>query len=250
MKAVSVLIVEDKAIIAENLKISLEEAGYRVAGNVTSGERALEALAQELPDIVLMDIQLAGKMDGIQTTEQIKKIADVPVIYITDFSDRATIDRAKHTYPAAYLLKPFKAHDLLIAIDIALYNASSGKPAQAAKTEKPSDTILTLKDRIFVKEKDAWQRINLDDVLWIEADGSYCEIRTKQKSYVQAISLKVFSQKVIHPMLVRVHRSLMVNIDKITSIKGNQLFMDESKDKEILVSESYRDEVHKRFPLV
>src|SRR4051812_40110190 len=114
MKPARILIVEDKTVIAEALAATLEKAGYSIAGKATSGEEALMLLEAEIPDVVLMDIHLDGKLDGIQTAEQINKLYSVPVIYLTDFHDEATISRAKHTRPAAYLLKPYQQKDLLI----------------------------------------------------------------------------------------------------------------------------------------
>ncbi|CAN5832919.1 hypothetical protein BH11BAC7_BH11BAC7_33320 [soil metagenome] len=90
-------------------------------------------------------------------------------------------------------------------------------------------------------------RINISDILWIEADGAYCNIKTIQKSHTLSISLRVFNEKFNHAMLIRVHRSYIVNTDKVIAIRGNMLVIAEAPAKEIPISESYRDEVNKRF---
>jgi len=247
MKPVSILIVEDKIIIAESLGEILTGAGYQVAGKITSGEEALNAIEQFNPDLILMDIQLAGSIDGIQTAERINRFYTIPIIYLTDFHDAKTIDRAKYTEPAAFLLKPFKANDLLIAIEIGFYNASSKKKALPGKNEKTTETFFPFRDRIFIKENDALIRINLDDILWIEADGSYCHIHTANKTITLTISMRVFHEKFNHPMLMRVHRSNIVNIDKVTAIKGSRLVIGK---QEIPTSDTYRAEIDRRFPTI
>jgi DNA-binding LytR/AlgR family response regulator len=247
MEPVSVLIVEDKVIIAAALAETLATAGYRVMQQVTSGESALEAVRENRPDVILMDIHLAGEMDGIQTVERLNEKYSIPVIYLTDLHDEETIGRAKHTLPAAFLLKPFKAQDLLIAIEIAFYNASNNRKAIPQRGERTDETFFPLSDRVFLKDKDLMHRIDLDDILWIEASGSYCKVQTTGKVYTLAKSMKAFSEKFSHPLLVRVHRGFVVNIDKVTAIKGTMLMIGA---QEIPTSETYREELHKRFPMI
>lgn len=244
---VSILIVEDKVIIAESLAETLAGAGYTVQRIVTSGEVALEEIRNEQPDVILMDIHLAGEMDGIQAAERINADYAVPIIYLTDLHDERTIERAKHTQPAAFLLKPFKAQDLLIAIEIAFYIASNDKKAMPVRGEKSDETFFPLIDRVFVKDKDRLFRIDLDKILWIEADGAYCKVKTTDRTYTLAKSMKAFSEKFSHPMLVKVHRGFIVNIDKVTAIKGTILMIG---SQEIPTSESYREEIQRRLPMV
>lgn len=250
MKPVSILIVEDKAIISEALAMTLEKAGYSISARADSGENALLLVNDNPPDIILMDIQLAGKLDGIQTAKLLSKTHSIPIIYLTDFHDKATIERAKHTHPAAYLLKPFNPNDLLIAIEIAFHNASKKAEAVVGENEKPAEDFFPFEDRFFIKEKDTLHRVNIDDVLWIEAAGSYCAIKTSQKNFTLSISLRVFNERFNHPMLLRVHRSYMVNIDKITAIKGNMLVIGQAPSHEIPTSESYRDAVFQRLRMI
>lgn len=245
MTPARILIVEDKSVIAENLAAILENAGYSITGKAISGEEALEMVNSELPDVVLMDIHLAGKLDGIQTVEQLQAKYAIPVIYLTDFHDDLTIQRAKHTRPAAYLLKPFKEKDLLNAIEIAFYNASEGKEPVPAKAEKISTTFFPFSDRFFVKEKDILRRVDITDILWMEADGAYCKINTKEKCYTLTYPLRVVYEKLNHPMLLRVSRSHAVNMDKVTAIKGNLLII--SDTYEIAISKNHRDEIHQRL---
>lgn len=115
-----IFVVEDDAIICEDLRRTLERLGYAVSGTARSGVEAVLAIEQHRPDLVLMDIKLGGRMDGIQTTTTIRKRWNLPVIYLTSHSDEATLSRAKETGPHGYLLKPFNERDLRTAIEVAL----------------------------------------------------------------------------------------------------------------------------------
>jgi DNA-binding LytR/AlgR family response regulator len=247
MKPVKILIVEDKRLVAESLASTLIKVGYSITGKAVSGEQVMEMVEKEIPDIILMDIQLAGELDGIQTVEQLNKVYTIPIIYLTDSHDKTTIDRAKHTRPAAYLIKPYQRKDLLVAIEIAFYNASQGTTAVPDKKEKITATIFPLNDRFFIKEKDILTRIDISDILWIKADRAYYEIKTMQKTYAQVGNLSLFNKKFNHPMLVRVHRSYIVNVDKVTAIKGNMLIIAGANNEEIPMSEGYREDVNKRL---
>jgi CheY-like chemotaxis protein len=117
----NILIVEDEALIALDLRRRLEDSGYDVIGTAASAAEALEALERESPDVVLMDIHLQGKVDGIEAARALKSKWDIPVVFLTAHSDEPTLQRAKVAEPHGYLLKPFKDRELKIAIDIALY---------------------------------------------------------------------------------------------------------------------------------
>ena len=116
-----ILIVEDERIIAIDLQRRLERYGYRITGVTSTGHEAIASIESELPDIILMDVMLAGNMDGIQTAEICRERWEIPVIFLTAFSDEKTLERAKHVEPAGYILKPFKEKELYTSIDIALY---------------------------------------------------------------------------------------------------------------------------------
>jgi len=113
--------VEDERIVALDLATALRELGYTIAGSVSSGEAAVKQAINLRPDLVLMDIRLAGQMDGIQAAEAIRKQAEIPVLYLTAHSDDPTLARAKSTGPFGYLVKPFKTSELHCAVEIALH---------------------------------------------------------------------------------------------------------------------------------
>jgi len=116
-----ILIVEDEYIIAIDLKKILVKLGYEVTSFVGKGEEALIKAEQEKPDLILMDIMLHGKLNGIQTAELIKQKFEIPVVYLTALIDEETLQKAKITEPGGYLLKPFEEKALHSAIELALY---------------------------------------------------------------------------------------------------------------------------------
>ncbi|MGB7969906.1 MAG: response regulator [Methanobacterium sp.] len=137
-----ILVVEDERITAEDIKSGLENAGYRVPAMVSTGEDAVDKAGKLRPDLVLMDIRLKGKMDGIEAAGQIKLRYNIPVIYLTAYSDEYTIKRAKITEPSGYIVKdetglvkkPFEESELHNVIEITLHRH---------KMEKDHDMLLS-----------------------------------------------------------------------------------------------------------
>lgn len=115
-----ILIVEDEFILAMNLKENLEWLGYTVVDIVDYGETAIEKATELRPDLVLMDIKLAGKIDGIQAAKEIWNCLKIPSIYVTAYSDKSTVERATVTFTFGYILKPVSKEDLYVAIQTAL----------------------------------------------------------------------------------------------------------------------------------
>ena len=124
MPKASILIVEDEHIIAIDIQNSLEDLGYTIVGHADRGEDAVKKAEKLRPDLILMDIGLKGEMDGIEAAEQIRARVKLPVIFLTAFANQSTLDRARQAEPYGYVLKPFEEHELVIAIDMALYKHS------------------------------------------------------------------------------------------------------------------------------
>ncbi|MFA4825566.1 MAG: PAS domain S-box protein [Methanoregula sp.] len=123
MEQRSILIVEDEQIPAIDLRETLITLGYRVTGIASSGERAIEMADEGIPDLILMDIRLAGKLSGIEAAEQILKHHTIPIIYLTAYADPELVERAKRTRPYGYIIKPYDERGIRTEIEIALYKA-------------------------------------------------------------------------------------------------------------------------------
>lgn len=142
-----ILIVEDESIIALDIKKSLLKAGYIVLGVAASAVEALDQVKQLQPDLVLMDVQLQGEMDGIETAARIKECCNIPVVYLTAHADENTLSRAKRTAPFGYVLKPFEDRELTTAIDIALHRHQAEE--QIRKALHKEQELHDLKSRFI-----------------------------------------------------------------------------------------------------
>ena len=119
--SVSIFIVEDERLVAEDIRVSLESNGYTVAGIAASRDQAIEAIRRTSPSLVLMDIVLKGAGDGIETARTVRTLFDIPVLYLTAHADQATLRRAKLSEPFGYVVKPFEERELFSGIEMALY---------------------------------------------------------------------------------------------------------------------------------
>lgn len=133
MTQARILVVEDECIVAADIQARLECLGYDVPTTVASGEKAVEKAGALRPDLVLMDIQLKGRMDGVEAADVIRRRFGIPVIYLTANADHPTVQRAKVTEPFGYVIKPFEERELHTAIEVALYKH------QAEQTLKESE---------------------------------------------------------------------------------------------------------------
>ncbi len=130
MEEPEILIVEDAGMIADYIKLILSRHGYRIAGVVTSGEEAVAATLRIHPDLVLMDIRINGAIDGIAAAEMIRARSDIPILYVTAYTDSEVVARAMRTGPSGYLSKPFKSTELLGTIRTVLNGRREGKRRQ------------------------------------------------------------------------------------------------------------------------
>ncbi|MDH5720228.1 MAG: response regulator [Spirochaetia bacterium] len=155
MRKVKVLLVEDEAIVAKHMKILIEKAGHDVVSIVSKGEEAVKKAEEIKPDIILMDIQLKGKMNGIEAAETINNLFHVPVVFATAHSDENHLEKAGLVHPYGYLVKPIHERDLLITLKMALHSSK----LDAEKRE--------IQDKLLAKEEQLQLTLNsLDDFLF------------------------------------------------------------------------------------
>ncbi|MFP4302364.1 MAG: response regulator [Spirochaetaceae bacterium] len=146
--ATRVLIVEDESVVALDLQSLLHRLGYEVSGREATGEGAVEAARRDRPDLIIMDIHLAGEMDGISSAEAIREEIDSPVIFLTAYADRRTVERAKSSQAYGYLLKPFQEREIEIAIDMAIYKHETEKRLRRQQ-ELLDTTLESIPDAVF-----------------------------------------------------------------------------------------------------
>lgn len=231
---IKILVVEDEMIIGAKISMLLTGMGYEVTGILPRGEDALLHVEDNKPDIILLDINLKGKLDGIETATQLLP-HNIPIIYLTANADDATFNRARSTKPAAFISKPFKQLDLQRAIELTISRMANN---DADQFSVPTDNNSTdnnnangneqpyiLSDRIFVRYKEKMVKLMITDILYIEADRNYSRIFTIQKEYLLSVTLKTIEEKLSMQDFMRIHRSFLINITHIDEVGENYVII-------------------------
>lgn len=250
-RSVKIMIVEDEAIVAMDLAMRLQKAGYEVVGMADNSENALILFKEEKPDLVLMDINIIGHIDGIETAKMLKKIQDIPLIFLTAYSQSDYVNRAKEVNPSAYLVKPFNTDSLYTSIEIAIHNfallkpATAVEPAKAFSAEDPTrEPLLFFNNFFFVKNNHQFSKIAVADLLYVESDNNYIRLITTDKKITIRITLQTFADTIKHQHLVRVHRSYIVNLQNIDSFSDEEIKIGKYV---IPIGRTYKDDFLKGF---
>jgi two-component system response regulator LytT len=247
---VNILVTEDESIVRKDIERSLKKLGYNVVGSADTGEKAVELAITLKPDIALMDIFLKGEMTGIEAAERIKKEIDIPIIFLTAYADESTLAKAKVTEPHGYILKPFKEIDIHTSIEMAIHKH---KKERELKVEADLlRSIMRHKDNaeyLFVKHQSMLVKLEVEEVLFVEALKDYVIVHTSKENYTIHSTMKDIERKLPGRHFLRVHRSYIINTDKIKAIGANGLLMDDT-DKEIPIGGSYKDALGDRINLL
>lgn len=219
MSKVKVLIVEDEAIIADDIFEILEDFGYEVIAPTGEYDEAISVIEQHQPDIAILDINLGEGKSGIDLAQKINSEHNFPFIFLTSNTDKLTVSEAKSVEPFAYLMKPFRAEELYTSIEVALYNFAKQKERAF------SSHNLIIKDALFIRDKRAFNRLNFSDILYIKSDRVYIEIIQKgQKKLIVRGNLNEYINK-LPITFFRIHRSYIVNLDYLETVNGNRIIL-------------------------
>ncbi len=257
MKNTEILIVEDDMIIASDISVHLSRSGYEIMGIATRGEDAIEQIKRHQPDIILMDVNLKGDLNGIETTLQVQEFfPNIIIIFLTANSDEATYNEAKKTKPHAFISKPFKKINLERAIELALLNQQNQQVANLPSNTNSELTALKesgesyiLSDRIFVRNKEKMIKIFIADILYAEAERNYCKVFTAEKEYLLTLPLKAFEEKLGANNFTRVHRSYIINLTKVDELSDNCSYVTIGQHT-LPVSKSYKEELINRLKMI
>lgn len=236
------MIVEDEMIIGANISLQLSKLGYEVTGIVSRGEEAISHVRQSRPDIVLMDIQLKGALDGIETVNQMHRENNIPVIYLTANADEENFERAKSTNPYAFISKPFKKLDLQHAVDLTMerLNRNSGD----IQKEETCISPFVQSDSIYVRRNEKMIKILIKDIYYFEADRNYCKIYAKNKECLLVMTLKEINDRLPPEHFLRIHRSFIINLSHVDEVAGTHIVIGK---KAVPLSKTLRKELMDRL---
>lgn len=243
------LIVEDEILLANDIANKLSDNNYDIIGIADTVHKALKFLDNNQDiDMVLIDIMLKGEFDGIELARFINERYNIPFLFLTSHADNYIIERAKSVKPHAYLLKPFNDRQVCIAIELALKNFSNKAVENEMLTKKhfeaSENQVLNIKDSLFLKKNNHFERVHLQEILYLEADSNYCTVYTKKDKFLYSVGLNKIEEQLPKNRFVRVHRSYVININSVSGFEGNMLYI---LDNKIPVSKSHKDEVFRLF---
>lgn len=161
---IKILIVEDERFVAKHIAQILNDEGYQICAFVSDGEAAIKNVIKFYPNLILLDIRIKGDMDGIEVAQHIHNLYDIPIVYLTAFSDADTLNRAETTTPSGYIVKPFRREQLLSTIRVALANHQAAKLKPLNADESQSEKITAsyrLKSTIKYIQENLHHHINL-----------------------------------------------------------------------------------------
>ncbi len=233
MSTVKIGIVEDEMIIALGIANTLTELGYAITEPAASYTEALQMIATEKPDLLLLDIQLGGYKDGIDLAETVRREHNLPFIFLTANADAATVERAKRVSPNAYLVKPFRKEDLYTAIELCLHSFADKKEETAGESAG-----YVLADALFIKQGQLFHKVKLADILYLESDNVYVSVHTAGGKFLVRSTLPKYLDTIGSARFVRVHRSYAVNVDHIQSVSTQCVVIGKA---EIPVAKTYAD---------
>ena len=236
------MIVEDEMIIGANISLQLSKLGYEVTGLVSRGEEAIAHVSQNRPDIVLMDIQLKGELDGIETVIKMHGQSPVPVIYLTANADGENFERAKATNPYAFISKPFKKLDLQHAIELTMDRLNKNEKVEDEEPTCISPFIQS--DCIYVRRNERMIKILIDDIYYFEADRNYCKIFSKNKECLLVMTLKEIDDRLPAEHFLRIHRSFIINLRHVDEVAGTHVVIGK---KAVPLSKTLRRELMNRL---
>lgn len=253
MTETKVMIVEDEYIMALELEDRLKDWGYLVSAAVSSGEEAIRKAAETELDLVLMDIHLKGNVDGVEAAEQIKARHDIPVIYMTAYSDEQTLQRAKITEPHGYILKPFEERELRILIEMALYKYQVEKELKQYRDHL--EELVTERTTDLVRSNEQLQK-EISERKRAESQLEQANVKLTQAydetlvGWARALELRDretegHSQRVTE-MTVRLARVMGIDEDELVHVRRGALLHDIGKmaipDSVLLNSQALTDE--------
>lgn len=224
MKPIKALIVEDEILIAETIKLYLEERGHSAVGIAISFEEAIEKIKDTEPDIILLDIRLYGQKSGIALANYLNELElKIPYIIVSSQYDSQIIKDAMEAGASGYVTKPIAKETLWASVELAVM-----KQAEDIANEK----------YVKLKVSNNTQRIKLKDICYLKSDHVYVEVVCHDTTYLCRYTLNELLIKINEPNFVQCNRSYIVNLNKIQKYSSSKIWI---KEEEITVGSKYKE---------
>lgn len=214
MTRAKVLIVEDEQLVALSIQAKLKRIGYEPCGITSDYQSTIQVIEREKPDLILMDIELNGILDGIDISGKLIERFNIPIIFISSIRDPKKARKAIKTSSTGYLTKPVDEFQLSMSIESSL-----------EQHQKFSNLTKHTLNHLFVRDDKGQIKILFSDILWVEADRSYCIIHTEIKLYTLSMSLSAVSKKLDYFKFLRIHKSYLVNQQHIERLDKGKLII-------------------------
>jgi len=236
-----ILIVEDDPLMALSIEELVDGLGYDEVTIVDNSEDAIKQIKDTVPDLIIMDINIKGKLNGIELADKIEHYR-IPIIFTTSHNEKEIFESAKKTMPIAYLVKPFNDFTLQHTIEFAVRSLIEEK----IEVNNGWSEDLVLNDSLFTKSGNVLYRIKIPDILWVFSDGNYCNIITAKKKHAVKLSLSKLANILGDFNFVRVHQRSMIPLDRISNIDLNANVV-HVENEAIAIGPSYRKDLLNRL---
>jgi DNA-binding LytR/AlgR family response regulator len=241
---IRVLIVEDEPLYADQLELHLHKLGYEAVGPAANARTALALFRAEPIDLVLLDVQLRGAMDGIELAAALLALRPVPILFLTSLADDATFARARPLGPAAYLTKPVAADALQRAMALAV--DSFGAPLTPPEVPATAASLSSA-NALFIKENGLLEKICLSEIRSVEANDKMCRLVLADRTVQVRMALRELVHHLPADRFVQIQRSYFVNLDHIRRLDPLHSVL-QVGEQLLPVSETYYAELLRRLP--
>lgn len=230
----SIILIEDNERLSENISEILTIQNYLVLGILDNAEDALKEIEEKKPDLALIDIKLKGSKTGIDLASEIRRTMNLPIVFLTSASGKEVIEKVAHLNPDGFITKPFNIKSIVTTIEFAVNN-SKAKMKLNESNLVPSDN-----SDIYIRENGWLIRIEVKDIDWLKADGSYTHLWVNEKAYTLRNTAKEILVHLPESLFFRVNKSDIVNLSKIDAINSKVIKL---KNREIPLGRNYYKEI-------
>ncbi|UZD22887.1 response regulator transcription factor [Algoriphagus halophytocola] len=227
-----ILLVEDNQSLSDNVKEMLTIQGYEVSEVLDNADNAYSRIEKNVPDAILLDIQLKGTKTGINLAEELRNSLMVPIIFMTSSSGKDIVEKVCHVKPDGFITKPFSTENLVTSIELAIQNFKHSK----IESTIPHNVGEKYASELFIRESGWLKKIVIKNILWIKAEGAYTKIVVKGKQFTLRNTTKEVMEKLPEEQFVRVHKSYIINIKNIEAFSSTTIKI---SDSEIPIGRNY-----------